>query len=145
MRYQVPQFIEIEDKVFGPFTIRQFVFIAGGAGITYITFILFKDLLSLPFIIAAIPAVVVAVFSGLLAYYKPNGKPFIAMVEAAFKYFFSNKLYIWKRKEKLPVASDISSTSVVDSLMVPKISDSKLRDLSWSLDVKDGGGDKGAR
>ena len=38
MRFQVPQFIEIEDKIFGPLTIKQFIYIAGGAGLCFILF-----------------------------------------------------------------------------------------------------------
>ena len=32
MRFEVPQFIEVEDKIFGPFTWKQFIYLAGGAG-----------------------------------------------------------------------------------------------------------------
>ncbi|TSC61742.1 MAG: SsrA-binding protein, partial [Parcubacteria group bacterium Athens0416_74] len=32
MQFQVPQFIEVEDKIVGPLTFKQFVFIAGGLG-----------------------------------------------------------------------------------------------------------------
>ena len=29
MQFQVPQFIETEDKIVGPFTLRQFIYVAG--------------------------------------------------------------------------------------------------------------------
>ena len=32
MRFQVPQFIEIESKIFGPLTFKQFIYLAGGGG-----------------------------------------------------------------------------------------------------------------
>ena len=32
MQFQVPQFIEIEDKIFGPLTFKQFIYLAGGVG-----------------------------------------------------------------------------------------------------------------
>ena len=38
MRYQVPQFIEVEDRIFGPFTFRQFIYLAGGAGLCFIAY-----------------------------------------------------------------------------------------------------------
>jgi len=38
MRFKVPQFIDIEDKIFGPFSFKQFVYLAGGAGLCYIFF-----------------------------------------------------------------------------------------------------------
>ena len=36
MQFKVPQFLEIEDKIFGPFTFKQFVYVAGGAGAAFI-------------------------------------------------------------------------------------------------------------
>jgi hypothetical protein len=38
MRYQVPQFIDVEDKVIGPLTIKQFIYLAGGAGMCFVIF-----------------------------------------------------------------------------------------------------------
>jgi len=32
MRFEVPQFIEVEDKIFGPFTWKQFIYLMGGEG-----------------------------------------------------------------------------------------------------------------
>ena len=40
MQFQVPQFIETEDKIVGPFTLRQFMYVAGaglGSAILYFT------------------------------------------------------------------------------------------------------------
>ena len=75
MEYQVPQFIEVEDKIFGPFTFRQFIYLAGGAGlctmlVLYLHF--FGILLSIP----------IAALSGALAFYKINNKSFIEILEA---------------------------------------------------------------
>lgn len=36
MQFQVPQFIEVEDKIFGPLTFKQFVYIAGGVALMYL-------------------------------------------------------------------------------------------------------------
>ena len=34
MRFQLPQFIETEVKIVGPFTLQQFLWVAGGAAFT---------------------------------------------------------------------------------------------------------------
>ncbi len=136
MRFQVPQFIEVEDKIFGPLTLKQFIYLAGGGGLS---FIIYRVLDSL--ILAAIPVIFVLAFSAALAFYKINNKPFIYVVEAAFKYYFGDKLYIWRKKAsdkavgKAPSGDD--DIKKYASLMVPKISDSKLKDLTWSLDIKE--------
>lgn len=133
MRFQVPQFIEVEDKIIGPLTIKQFIYIAGGAGMS---FIIIRFLGLLFGIIVALP---VAAFALALAFYKPNERqPFILFVENAFKYFVGEKLYIWKKQDKKPIArtaEEREATSDLDSLYVPRLSDSKLKDMTWSLDI----------
>ena len=44
MQFRVPQFIDIEDKVFGPFTLKQFGYIVGAGGLSFLiwTFIPIK-------------------------------------------------------------------------------------------------------
>lgn len=138
MQFKVPQFLDIEDKIFGPFTFREFAYLAGGAGFC---FILYK-LLGL--VLGAIPILLVAGFAGALTFYHPNNKPFLYLIEAWFKYFTQNKLYIWKKhKEKTQNitarAAVISEQEKIQMLTEggEKLSGSKLRDLAWSLDVLD--------
>ncbi len=133
MRYQVPQFIEVEDKIVGELTIRQFVYLAGGAGIS---FALFRFLPSLIF--SAVPIILIMSFSIALSFGKLYKRfPFIDVVEWAFKYFTSSKLYIWKKIDKKVPANVAQEAKQYASIMVPKISDSKLKDLTWSLDIKE--------
>lgn len=132
MRFQVPQFIDIEDKIFGPFTFKQFVYLAGGAGGAYAVFKLLPTFIA---IFIAIPIVAVAL---ALTFYKVNGKPFIEVLQAYFIYAFKSKLFIWKQRkvekkkvqEKLPPPPPPLSG-------IPKLTESRLSDLSWSLDVLD--------
>lgn len=132
MQFKVPQFLDIEDKIFGPFTFRQFVYIAGGAGLCFFLFKL------LGFLWGAIPILAVGGFAGALAFYRPNNKPFISMVEASFKYAIGDKLYVWRRETKKMTSRERSE---VKNTYVPvagaKLGASKLRDLAWSLDVLD--------
>ncbi|MDD5720947.1 MAG: PrgI family protein [Candidatus Pacebacteria bacterium] len=147
MQFKVPQFLDIEDKIFGPFTFREFVYLAGGAGLC---FILYK-LLGL--ILGIIPILAVAGFSLALTFYKPNNKPFINIIESGFKYFTQNKLYIWKKKANKTTSSPAFSKGEgalsfgeglggVNKIQMmhpgsSPLSGSKLRDLAWSLDVLD--------
>lgn len=133
MRFQVPQFIEVEDKIFGPLTLKQFIYMVGGGGLSFMIYV-FLDSLILSFI----PIAIIMSVSATLAFFKINNKPFVEVVEAAFHYYIGNKLYIWKKEEIQPKkqkeSEDVSSFA---SIMVPKISDSKLKDLTWSLDIKE--------
>ncbi len=133
MQFKVPQFLDIEDKIFGPFTFRQFAYLAGGGGMC---FVLYK---ALGLLWGAIPILVLAGLSAALTFYRPNGKPFVNMLEAGFKYFFQGKLYVWKRRKL-----SAKQTGTINELKKKTISQAgikldgnKLRDLAWSLDVLD--------
>ena len=133
MQFKVPQFLDIEDKIFGPFTFREFVYLAGGAGLC---FILFRFL---PLIIVIPLGIAVIGLSLALAFYQINNKPLIYILQSAFGYFFSSKLYLWKKKEKLPGKTGPTPAGLPGQapIYVPKLSQSKLHDLTWSLDIKE--------
>jgi hypothetical protein len=135
MQFKVPQFLEIEDKIFGPFTFREFVYLAGGAGLC---FVLYKIL---GLLWGAIPILLIAGFSLALTFYRPNNKPFINMVESGLKYLTQSKLYIWKKEvskiknDQLPERSALGTADAGGR--ISRLNSSKLRDLAWSLDVLD--------
>ena len=133
MQYQVPQFIEVEDKIFGQLTLKQFIYLAGGAGLSFLVYQLLPSL-----IYAAIPILIIMSFSIALAWGRLYKRfPFISVVEWAFKYATSAKLYIWKKVDRKPSDNPVQEAKQYASVMVPKISDSKLKDLTWSLDIKE--------
>ena len=135
MQYQIPQFIEIEDQIFGPLTFRQFVYLVGGAGACYTLYRMLPLLIALPLIVA------VAVFAGLLAFYKVNNRHFIDVVEAAVKYQLGTKLYLWKKKWNKEVTqpkTDLQITSKQNpGVNVPTLPQSRLKELTWSLDINE--------
>ncbi len=128
MQFKVPQFIEIEDKIFGPFTFKQFVYMGGGVALCYILY------RSLPGVIAFLFIIPVAAFAGALTFYKPNGKPFVHMVQSYINFHLNAKLYLWKKEER---KKEARVEEVVDNSYIPKLTDSKLKELSWGLDVLD--------
>ena|SRR3990167_8050018 len=136
MQFKVPQFLEVEDKIFGPFTFKEFVYLAGGAGMCFVVYKL------LGLIWGLIPILAIAGFAAMLTFYRPNNKPFINMLEAGFKYFLQSKLYIWKKRQnkiKFAESRNIAEKEKenVMSEYGPRLSGNKLRDLAWSLDVLD--------
>ena len=134
MRYQVPQFIEVEDKIFGPLTLKQFIYLVGSAALSYFVYALTSSFLPI-FIILILVAPILA-FGAALAFYKLNNKPLINVVEAAIKFYIGSKLYIWK-KEGRPAANQPAANQE-NLLALPKLADSKLKDLAWNLDISHG-------
>ena len=132
MQFQVPQFIEVEDKIFGPLTFKQFIYIGGGAGAAYLLWRV------LPLYVAAPLIAVEAGLAAALAFMQLNGRPFILGLESGFFYLIHSKLYLWNNAKKLK-SPEAKQQTVSDSanLYIPKLSDSKLHELAWSLDIKE--------
>ncbi len=135
MQFRVPQFIDIEDKLFGPFTFKQFLYMVGGLGLSYV---IYKFLGIWLAILIAPPIIGLAL---ALTFMKINNKPFIFTLEAWFKfninkYFMGRALYIWKKAPvKKKKAVEIVEQESIATL--PQLSESKLRDIAWGLDVLD--------
>jgi hypothetical protein len=127
--YQVPQFIEVEDKIFGPLSLKQFVYVAGGIGLCVII------LLTLPLVVGILLALPVALLSGGLAFYKINNKNLVDIIEAAMNFYAKDRLYLWKKEEPKEAAPTPAAPAPQREKLV--LTQGKLRDLAWSLDIKD--------
>jgi hypothetical protein len=91
MQFQVPQFIETEDKIVGPLTLKQFVYVAIGAGISFFLFFYFNLWLW------AFSVVLINTATISLAFIKINGIPLPKIATAAIGYFWKPKFYLWKK------------------------------------------------
>jgi hypothetical protein len=85
MRFEVPQFIEVEDKI---------VYIAGGAGILIALY------LYLPFILFVLFGIPIGALAGFLAFHRVNNRPFSIFLESAVNYFRKSRLYLWRKEEE---------------------------------------------
>jgi hypothetical protein len=70
MRFTVPQFIDVEDKIIGPITIRQFIILLVDAMVIFITFKLADFTL---FVILGLTELGIA---AVIAFVRINGQPF---------------------------------------------------------------------
>lgn len=130
MQYQVPQFIEIEDKIFGPLTFKQFLYVGGGAAVGFIMYSM------LPTFLAVVLGVPIVGFFMAAAFYQVNGRPFLIFIEGVVKYTLSEKLYIWRKIER-KIEKSKEKQKVQSQVALPKLSQSKLREIGWGLDVQD--------
>ncbi len=131
MQFRVPQFIEVEDKIFGPLSFKQFIYLAGGVGIMYVLYRV------LPIWISIFLIIPVGILAGLLTFYKVNGKPFVFYLQAGLNYIFSSKLFIWKQRLVKPEDKKKEEVAPVLTSVVPMTTTRKLKDLAWSLDIQE--------
>ena len=129
MRFEVPQFIEIEDKIFGPLTWKQFIYVAGGAGVATVLFFF------TPFIIFLILGLPIAAFTFILSFYPVNNRPFSLFLEAAVKYFKGTKLYLWRKKSGGVYGKETAEESTAPVYMPPAEGD-HIASLSKRLEMK---------
>ncbi|MBP9816538.1 MAG: PrgI family protein [Candidatus Pacebacteria bacterium] len=134
MEYQVPQFIEVEDKIFGPLTFKQFLYLAGGAGLAA------GLVLYLPLVLGVMFALPIAGLAVGLAFYKLNGKPLIDLIEAGLSFYVSRRLYLWKKEPKVAEALPTVSLSSTLGEDAPRqkldLTTSRLKELALSLDSR---------
>lgn len=129
MQFQVPQFTEVEDKIFGPLTLKQFIFVLGGAGSAFIFWSL------LPHWLAVILIVPVSGFFLALAFYQINGRPLLTVITNAIGYSSGTRLYIWRKEEKKTAAATPQGELPPKAAPAAALTEGKLKELSWSLDI----------
>ena len=135
-QYQVPQFIELEDRIIGPLTLKQFLYLAFAGAFLFVFWFLFVFYI---WIIIAIPIMALA---ATFAFLKINDRPFVYFFLSFIKYFAKPKLYIFSgptRKEVLKKpAPDPSSAPQSGAEEDKKITPSKLKELALNLDIGNG-------
>ena len=131
-QFQVPQFIDIEDRIIGPLTLKQFLYLLGAASILLLGWFF---LLTPLFVILAAPPATLFV---AMAFLKINERPLPTIIANAIGYYLKPRLYLWRRpaaqKRREAPAKERETPA---PFPLPKLSESKLSDLAWSLDIKE--------
>jgi len=136
-QFVVPQFIDIEDKIIGPITTRQFVLMMGGGFLIFICYKLADFALFL--LIAIIIAGVVAV----LAFLRINGRPFHFFLLNIIQTSTRARLRVWSKEitsgEARKKVKEVEISPVEQKKGAPKeglfADTSRLAELSLMVDT----------
>jgi hypothetical protein len=129
MRFEVPQFIEIEDKIFGPFTWKQFVYLGGGVGLAVVIFF------TLPLIVFVLIGVPIGGLAVLLAFYPVNNRPFSIFLESIVFFYKNSRVYHWRKKSNI-IYKDRSNERIESSEPRYQIAEgSSINSLSRKLEI----------
>jgi hypothetical protein len=134
MQFQVPQFIEIEDKIIGPLTFTQFIYIAGGIGLAFTAW------KTLPSIYISAPFIGIALAAGAgFAFGEYNSRPITDAMEHGFYYLTRGKMFRWSAEhtQKRSQESLAVARTPTAQVVVPMLSQNKVRELAWSLDINE--------
>ena len=134
-QYQVPQFISVEDRIVGPLTLKQFLYLLGGTAFGVVAYFSLQFFL---FIIVMLP---VSALTLLLAFLTINGQPFAKILSSALNFYMKPKLFIWQsirhETKKLPAVGSGPGKTAGEAFAMPRPQKGKLSDLAWSLDIKE--------
>jgi hypothetical protein len=133
MQFPVPQFIDVEDTVVGPLTVKQSVYLGAAAVIVFMASLIFTPVFA---ILIALPALGAGI---ALSFYKPNGRPLIVYIANFFLFTAKAKLYVWRRDpEGIIIKRAIKKESIKDGITAgyKVVSRNRLHELAWMLDTR---------
>ncbi len=133
MQFKVPQNIDMADRIVGPLTLVQFLYLLIGGIVVYFLFTLFGSINPTFFLATGGP---VALFVLALAFLKIQDQPFPKFVGAFLVYLTRPKMRVWY-KEGLDPALIITPDIKADKpeLQAKRIKRSQLDHLSQVLDT----------
>lgn len=99
MQVRVPQFIEHDPKLLGPFTLSQTIYVGGAL---FICFILYLFIGESQFFLFLFLAGIIFAIALVLAFYKIEGLSISEVIKNSVDYNMNTKIYLWKRKQ-IPV------------------------------------------
>ena len=140
MRFQIPQFIETEDKIVGPFSLKQFLFLAIGG--IFILSLYFGKAGTVALVLVGGPVMAISV---MFAFGTINGRPFQEFVLNFFKFNFREHVYTWQKKDDSKLAQKMKQTEKIlkkyDRLEKEQAQKpaptGNLSNMSWVVNVKD--------
>lgn len=131
MRANVPQFIDVEDKIAGPLTWKQLFWMIGLLVILIVLYNLFS---AGAFILIGIPVSLIFV---AFAFVKPYGQPMTSFVYYGSMHLFGPKVYVWKREVQTAQKKETpDSGKEMPSKKEGTPSAQNIKDLSDILDTK---------
>ncbi len=138
-QFVVPQFIEVEDKIFGPITIRQFLILLGAFVLIFLGW-RFGD-----FLIFVLTFIIVGGIAVIFAFVKVNGQVFHIFMLNVLMSIRRPSLRVWRRIHTVEELNYLRSLGIEEKVeeheIMKRAKQRQLRDLS--LIVNTGGYYKG--
>ncbi len=133
LQFTVPQFIDVEDKIIGTITVRQFIILLVAAILIAVCFKFFDTVI---FVAATL---LIGGTAGTFAFVRINSAPFHYFLLNLIQTFKKPRLRVWRKDDTLIGAIEFDqtpSTSVNRGENHPAYSASRLSELSLIVDTK---------
>lgn len=129
MQFVVPQFIDVESKIIGPISVRQFIILLIGAAFIFLEYELFS------FWVFGILGVLTLAISGVFAFVKVNSQPFHNFALSVVQTLRLPKLAIWSRQYHAPAKSKHTKKPTAPPVIKQQLSSSDVAELSLIVDT----------
>lgn len=126
--FSTPQFIDVEDKIAGPLTWRQLLWMIG-MGVTLL--VVYTMIGSVAFYVLAVP--IILLFCAL-AFYRPHGQPLIVFFFHGLSFFFRPKVAVWERPTARSKRAPIETVVARPAVPEKRVSPEELRRLANLMD-----------
>lgn len=134
IQFKVPQNIDMEDKIIGPLTLIQFIYLMAGGALFYI---MLKAGNTTLLVFVGIPAALCALF---LAFIKINDQPFSKFVVSLMSYMARPKQRAWRKEMELEGTPDLQNIPQARAKaakpLLKAVEKSDLEKLALILDTK---------
>jgi hypothetical protein len=133
MQFAVPQFTDVEDKIIGPFTLKQFLIVVAVGGLDLFFWSLLK--FSFFFFVFALPTTIVGLG---ITFGKFNGRPVYSYVLTFIDFVTKPHVRVFNREE-ISIVSKIEKKPMADKqkqAAVEEPKESRLKKLAYLLDQK---------
>lgn len=129
MLFNVPQYIDVEDKVAGPLTAKQLLWMIGLGAMLMFMWSIFDKVF---FFILAIPVICIFV---AFAFYRPYNQPLVVFIGSAIMYMVRPKIYVWNRPTQPQKANTIQTKDFEQPMVITKkVTADQLRNLANTVD-----------
>lgn len=128
MLINVPQYIDVEDKIVGPLTAKQLGWVVALGVIIMIMWSM------LPKVLVFIIGLPLSIIFIALAFFKPYGQPLGSFVIFGIMYFFKPKVYFWRRTPQKDIRMPQKNDAAVETAVQKNIDQESLKDLAQLLD-----------
>ncbi len=129
MQYGVPQFIDVEDKIVGPLTGKQALYLLVGGGALLVIFSFFE----FPFFVFS--SLIIVPITLAFAFWKPKGFTVARWIMNIVNFYTSPHLYVWRREPDVRRFKVAQKKKSAKDIPVKNVSRNRIRELAWVLDT----------
>lgn len=133
MRHQLPQYIDIEDKLIFGLTLKQFLYLT----LPVIAFVYLKAVRKWPVGKIIVVELLLAPYAYFSAFVQINGQKFNTVLFNAINYYLKRRLYLWKKIPRFKIFPEVDISlfhKKVEQEITTKDIESKIIKISKKLE-----------